>query len=317
MNGTTEVITSRISFASLFIADFLQGALFLLFNGPILFAFIITGAVPFGLLDSYKIAIMFAAAHVSSTETQFIWITIFIVTCIVLSQAVRPLGRVIGIFCCYRLKREGYRGFSSYDYIEKQYPKFLARLMRDPIAKEHWEWELFLFYQRRNAVASFLVWLALLICMRCVHWGPYFNILYLLELLISLSILIGSWVTFKQGSKIMWQTHIEYVDLPELPYRLSKNSSITIAISNEELSELKGILNHSIEDLGIDARMIKNNDKRIISLFPSNLCLLIDLLEIVMANKKNYPDRNANEYKTIKILYGRLVEEYQKRLNKR
>ncbi|HHT9114700.1 MAG: hypothetical protein HZA47_06185 [Planctomycetes bacterium] len=219
MNDEMKTITSKFSFAAILIGNFLQGALFVALNGPILFVFTSTYKVPTGLLDAYREAILKAAALPSKSESQLLWITIFLVICLAIAEVLNPVAKVVGIIMYWYLKLWGQLGFSSYIYSDKTYPHYLARLMRNPVAKAHWEWELFLFYQRRGATVSFLVWVILLGWMRCTHWGPHFNLRYFIEACVAVLLFWGVFRTFMEASKVMRLTHEEYDDLPELPHK--------------------------------------------------------------------------------------------------
>ena len=221
VNSEIETVTSKFSFASLLIGDFLQGALFVALNGPILFAAATTGEVPGGLLDAYGKAVRGATALPSKSESQLLWIIVFLVMCLVVAKVLDPPAKVVGIVLAKFLKSRGYSGFSSYDFAAETYPHYLARLMRDPFAKAHWEWELFLFYQRCSATVTFAVWLSLLGWMRYQYWGPYFNLAYALEACVAVLLFIAVLTIAVEGSKGMRRTHDLYADLPELPHKRS------------------------------------------------------------------------------------------------
>jgi hypothetical protein len=229
MSDVFEAVTSKFSFAAILIGDLLQGALFIVINGPVFFVIFRTGVVPDSLLDAYKAAASAAAtATVKDSGAEFLIIAGFGVLCFALAQCLNPLAKIAGIIVGKILKLRGHRGFTSYDVALPTYPVFVARLIRDPIAKGHWEWELFMFYQRRAATVTFFVWLILLGWIRYVHWGPYFRPAYALEAFIALVVFCGTLRTMLESSKIMRRTHDLYAELPELPYRASASLSAGI-----------------------------------------------------------------------------------------
>lgn len=310
MNDEMKTITSKFSFAAILIGDFLQGALFVALNGPILFVF--TSKVPTGLLDAYRETILKAAALPSKSESQLLWITIFLVICLAIAEVLNPVAKVVGIIMGWFLKHQGQLGFSSYIYSNKTYPHYLARLMRDPVAKAHWEWELFLFYQRRSATVSFLVWVILLGWMRCTHWGSHFNLGYFIEACVAVLLFWGVLLTFMKASKVMWLTHEEYADLPDLPHRRSNEAKLQILISGEELSELKRHSYQMAKAYGLDRRIQEYQGKSPILLHRWDLDCIIHVIEMVLVEPQDYPDKNTSGYKSLKSLCQRLKDEYQK-----
>lgn len=159
-------------------------------------------------------------------SSPFLTTTAFLVLCLIVAQVINPAAKLVGMIIGWLLRAFGKQGFTSIDFAAQGYPEYLARLVRDPLSKAHWEWELFLFYQRRSAVVSFFVWVALLGLMRIVHWGPVFQPAFALELAFALLLFIAITVIFAEGSIVMKRTHELYKVPSPLPEeKLEKSSS--------------------------------------------------------------------------------------------
>jgi hypothetical protein len=218
MKKEIEEASSKFSFAAIIIGDFVQGALFLLLNGPIVLAVAITGRAPMSLVEGYMIAAGEAKALLSQSQGA-LPVALLLVVCLVLSQIISPFATLLGFALDGALRVWSQPGYSARHWSPESYALYLGRLMREPTAKAHWEWELFLFYQRRGAVASFLVWLALLAWIRWYHWGPQFNTAYFLEACFAIVLFISRVIVALEGSRIMNRTYDLYANLPELPHR--------------------------------------------------------------------------------------------------
>jgi hypothetical protein len=222
MSEMLEGLTGKFPFAALLIGNFLQGALFLTLNGPLLFVYGKTRKVPTGLFDGYKNAAHEIASSLHQHDVApFLTATVFIVLCLIVAQVIDPASKAIGVIVSLTLKRCKHSAFASSDLVTKEYPDYLGRLLRDPLAKTHWEWEMFHFYQRQSAVTSFFVWIMLLGWMKSLHfvWPPTFA--SVLEVIIALLLFISILYIYALSSVIMHYTHELYKDLPELPHKRS------------------------------------------------------------------------------------------------
>jgi len=92
----------------------------------------------------------------------------------------------------------------------------------------------------------------------------------------------------------------------------SKDKKIQILISDQELSELKRHTVSMAESFGLDSRIENYLGKRPIGLYAWDLECLIDVIDIVLDDPRDYPDRNSEDYKVLKKLHNRLKNEYQK-----
>ena len=92
----------------------------------------------------------------------------------------------------------------------------------------------------------------------------------------------------------------------------SKSIKLSILISGEELSELQRHSWHMAEAFGLDMRIENYKGKRPIGLYSWDFDCLLAVIEYVIDDPKEYPDKNDSEYIALKSLYDRLKVEYRK-----
>lgn len=91
----------------------------------------------------------------------------------------------------------------------------------------------------------------------------------------------------------------------------SKDKKIKILISGKELSELQRHTCSMAESFGLDRRIENYQGIRPIGLYRWDLECLIDVIDIVLDDPKEYPDITSKGSLTLKGLYNRLKNEYQ------
>ena len=92
----------------------------------------------------------------------------------------------------------------------------------------------------------------------------------------------------------------------------SRDIKLPVLISGEELSELQRHSLHMVEAFGLDRRIENYKGKRPIGLYNWDFDCLLSVIEYVIDNPKEYPDKNDSGYIALKKLYERLKVEYQK-----
>lgn len=85
-----------------------------------------------------------------------------------------------------------------------------------------------------------------------------------------------------------------------------------ILISGEELSELQRHSWQMVEAFGLDRRVENYKGKRPIGLYSWDFDCLLSVIENVIDDPKEYPDKNDSGYIALRKLYDRLNAEYQK-----
>jgi len=91
----------------------------------------------------------------------------------------------------------------------------------------------------------------------------------------------------------------------------SKDKKIKILISGKELSEIQRHTCSMAEAFGLDRRIENYQGKCPIGFYSWDLDCLIDVIDIVLDDPGNYPDKSSEEYKALKKLQDRLKDEYQ------
>lgn len=92
----------------------------------------------------------------------------------------------------------------------------------------------------------------------------------------------------------------------------SKDIKLEILISGEELSELKRHSFHMAEAFGLDRRIENYQGKRPIGLYSWDFDCLLAVIEFVIDDPIEYPDKEDQGYKALKNLFDRLKNEYRK-----
>jgi hypothetical protein len=92
----------------------------------------------------------------------------------------------------------------------------------------------------------------------------------------------------------------------------SKDIKINVLISGEELLELQQHTMHMAEAFGLDRRIENYQGKRPIGLYSWDFECILAVIEYVIDNPKEYPDKEETGYKALKKLYDRLKAEYRK-----
>ena len=86
----------------------------------------------------------------------------------------------------------------------------------------------------------------------------------------------------------------------------SKDKNYKILIAGKELEELKRHTWEMAESFGLDSRIERYKGTRPIGLYRWDMDCLTDVLEMVMRDKHEYPDKTSPEYEAIRSLYERL-----------
>lgn len=87
---------------------------------------------------------------------------------------------------------------------------------------------------------------------------------------------------------------------------------IKIKISGVQLEELQKHSWHMIEAFGLDTRVDNYKGKRPISFYSWDLDCILDVLDMVLNDKKEYPDKEDEGYVRLRELYIHLKNEYIK-----
>lgn len=91
-----------------------------------------------------------------------------------------------------------------------------------------------------------------------------------------------------------------------------KNKKLNILITGRELEELQRHTHHMAEAFGLDRRIENYKGKRPIGLYSWDFDCLLAVVEDVLNDPKEYPDKNDPGYNALKDLFERLKEEDQK-----
>ena len=92
----------------------------------------------------------------------------------------------------------------------------------------------------------------------------------------------------------------------------SKDIKLKILISGKELSELKRHSEELVEAFGLDRRIEKYQGKRPIGLYSWDFDCILAVIENVLNDPAEYPDKQESGYIALKILFHRLKAEYRK-----
>ena len=92
----------------------------------------------------------------------------------------------------------------------------------------------------------------------------------------------------------------------------SRDIKLSILISGEELSELQRHSWHMAEAFGLDRRIENYKGKRPIGLQSWDFDCLLAVIEYVIDDRKEYPEKNDSGYIALRNLYDRLKAEYRK-----
>ena len=91
----------------------------------------------------------------------------------------------------------------------------------------------------------------------------------------------------------------------------ARDIKLSILISGEELSELQRHSWQMVEAFGLDRRIENYKGKRPIGLYSWDFDCLLAVIENVIDDPKEYPDKNYSGYIALRKLYDRLKVEYQ------
>ncbi|EFI35760.1 hypothetical protein Dthio_PD3190 [Desulfonatronospira thiodismutans ASO3-1] len=87
---------------------------------------------------------------------------------------------------------------------------------------------------------------------------------------------------------------------------------LNILISGKELEELQRHTHCMAEAFGLDRRIENYKGKRPLGLYSWDFDCLLDVIEDVLKDPREYPDRSDPGYIALCNLFERLKEEYQK-----
>ena len=87
---------------------------------------------------------------------------------------------------------------------------------------------------------------------------------------------------------------------------------IKIKIVGTQLQELQKYTWQMCEAFGLDRKIENYQGKRAITFYSWDLDCLIDVLDMVLRDEKEYPDKNADEYIELNKLYIDLKDLYVK-----
>jgi len=91
----------------------------------------------------------------------------------------------------------------------------------------------------------------------------------------------------------------------------SRDIKLPVLISGEELSELQRHSWHMAEAFGLDRRIENYKGKRPIGLYSWDFDCLMAVIEYVIDDPKEYPEKNDSGYIALRNLYDRLKDEYR------
>ncbi|MFC1705795.1 hypothetical protein ACFL59_03120 [Planctomycetota bacterium] len=84
-----------------------------------------------------------------------------------------------------------------------------------------------------------------------------------------------------------------------------------IRICGAELRELQRHAGAVAESFGLDRRILAYKGKRAIGLYRWDLECLLDVIELALADKREYPSETSEEYLALARLLARLRHEYE------
>ena len=91
-----------------------------------------------------------------------------------------------------------------------------------------------------------------------------------------------------------------------------KDTKLKILISDKELSELQRHSEQMVESFGLDRRIEKYQGKRPIGLYSWDFDCILAVIEYVLNDPTEYPDKQESGYIALKNLFNRLKAEYRK-----
>jgi len=83
-------------------------------------------------------------------------------------------------------------------------------------------------------------------------------------------------------------------------------------IDGEELAQLKRHTGLMAEAFGLDSRIERYQGKRPIGFYRWDMDCLIDVVDMVLNDPREYPSKDSSAYLAIKRLHDRLKEEYRR-----
>jgi hypothetical protein len=90
-----------------------------------------------------------------------------------------------------------------------------------------------------------------------------------------------------------------------------------LLITGDELRELKRHTGSMAEAFGLDRKIEAYKGTRPISLYRWDLECLMDVIDCELDDPREYPDKNAPEYQSLKRLGERLRTEYDRHYGKK
>jgi hypothetical protein len=87
---------------------------------------------------------------------------------------------------------------------------------------------------------------------------------------------------------------------------------IHIRISGIQLSELQKYTGDMCEAYGLDAKIERYKGTRPISLYRWDLECILDVLDMALADRTNYPNQDSSNYLELNALCAGLKQEYKK-----
>lgn len=91
-----------------------------------------------------------------------------------------------------------------------------------------------------------------------------------------------------------------------------KDKKLNILITGRELEELQRHTHFMAEAFGLDRRIENYKGKRPIGLYSWDFDCLLAVIEDVLNDPKEYPDKSDPGYNALKNLFERLKEEEQR-----
>jgi hypothetical protein len=91
-----------------------------------------------------------------------------------------------------------------------------------------------------------------------------------------------------------------------------RDIKVKILITGEELTELKRHIGSMAESFGLDSRIDRYKGTRPIGFYSWDMDCLLAVMDVVLDDPEEYPDRTSSGYLTLKNLFERLTSEYNK-----
>ena len=92
----------------------------------------------------------------------------------------------------------------------------------------------------------------------------------------------------------------------------SRDIKVKLLIDGEELTQLKRHAWQMAEAFGLDSRIEQYQGKRPIGFYRWDMDCLIDVVDMSLDDKKEYPTKDSPEHMALKMLYARLKAAYQR-----